>query len=83
MPENHLIHSILTSIAGTSHRIAGSNLKTKVVSASAGVFLLVVLGVAVTFWSFNQMQETSEARKNTEVQHIPHGNFVANSDYTA
>src|ERR1017187_8906847 len=37
----------------------------KIVASLAGAALLVVLGVAVSFWSFKQLEEASNARKHT------------------
>jgi PAS domain S-box-containing protein len=44
-----------------------SPLKTthKILASLAGAVLLVALGVAVSFWSFRQIDETSEARRHT------------------
>ena len=43
----------------------GGNLKMKIAAACAGAVLVVARGVVTTFWTFNQMKETAEARKHT------------------
>jgi len=65
MPENIRNPAIPDPATGTSDFSAGDDLKMKVAAAFAGALLLVVLGVATTFWLFNQMKETAEARKHT------------------
>ena len=42
-------------------------MKSKITAALAVSVLLVVLGVATSFWSLNQMKEADAARKHTQV----------------